>query len=484
MIMDNLLNKDFFPVNIGIEKFAQDLNEAGYRVMEKDWKPPYSGDPALAQMLADMADDDRGLGLRIKQANQQAVSRLLEAQPVLREIAPARDVLKDMHSHKILHAGPPVAWDQMCGPMQGSIVGGILYERLAETPEQAFELAGSGAFEFAPCHSLDAVGPMAGIITPRMPLMVIENTKHGTRAYASMNEGWGRTLRFGAYDPDVIARLDWMEQDLARLLNLALKQYPDGLDVKSMIARAVHMGDECHNRDIAASSLFFKEIAPVLVSISTDSAALNKVLQFLSQQEHFFLNIAMASCKASLLAAANIPFSSMVTAIGRNGVHVGIQVSGAGKKWFTAVGKVPQGLYFPGYSEADANPDLGDSAITETGGLGAFAMAGAPAIVRFVGGSPEDAIRFTQEMYSITLGENPGFTMPPLGFRGTPSGIDVRAVVQTSIAPVINTGIAHKQAGHGLVGAGVVRAPLEVFEQAARYLHAQWTANEGRDRDD
>jgi hypothetical protein len=275
-----------------------------------------------------------------------------------------------------------------------------------------------------------------------------------------------------------------MEKDLARLLNLALKQYPDGLDTKAMISRALHMGDECHNRDIAASSLFFKEIAPVLVRTSNDPSALEKVLQFLSQQEHFFLNIAMATCKASLLGAANIPFSTMVTAIGRNGVHVGIQVSGAGKKWFTALGKVPQGLYFPGYSEADANPDLGDSAITETGGLGAFAMAGAPAIVRFVGGSPQDAIRFTQEMYNITLSENPDFTMPPLDFRGTPSGIDVRAVVETSIAPVINTGIAHKKAGHGLVGAGVVRAPLEIFEKAARYLHGQWTEKAGEKSDE
>jgi hypothetical protein len=476
--MNNLLNNEFSPVNIGIDKFSQDLNDANFQVINKHWQPPYGGDPVLAQILADIGDDDRGLGLRIKKANQLAVGRLLEAQPVLREIAPARDVLNGMHPHKILHAGPPIPWGKMCGPMQGAIVGGIIYERLAFNFDEAFELAESGDIEFSPCHSLDAVGPMAGIITPRMPLMIIENLKHSTYAYASMNEGWGRTLRFGAYDPDVIARLDWMEQDLASLLNRALKQYPSGLDVKSIIARALHMGDECHNRDIAASSLFFKEIAPVLMRTSVGEPTLDKVIEFLSEQEHFFLNIAMASCKASTMAASNIPYSTMVTAIGRNGVQVGIQVSGAGEKWFTDFGEVPQGLFFPGYSEADANPDLGDSAITETGGLGAFAMAGAPAIVRFVGGSPQDAIRFTEEMYLITLGENPDYTLPPLDFRGTPSGIDVRPVVQTSIAPVINTGIAHKKAGHGLVGAGVVRAPLGIFEKAVRYLHLQWETNE------
>ena len=458
-------------INVGIEKFANDLDSAGYSVYIKNWRPPFGGDPEVARMLADLADDGQGLGLKVKSANQIAHKKLIEAQTVLRGIEPAHQVLDGMHEHMILHAGPPVSWENMCGSMKGAIIGGLIYEKLAKSADEALQLAESGQIDFVPCHSLGAVGPMAGIITPRMPLLIVENITHNTVGYASMNEGWGKTLRFGAYDENVIARLNWMEEELAPILNRALMTYPNGLNTKAIISRALHMGDECHNRDLAASSLFYKEITPVLARVATDPTILDRTLLFLSQQEHFFLNIAMASCKAILLSCNQVPYSTMVTAIGRNGVDVGIQVSGAGQKWFTSPGEVPQGLYFPGYSETDANPDLGDSAITETVGLGAFAMAGAPAIVRFVGGTPQDAIRYTEEMYRITLGEHTDFTIPALDFRGTPCGIDVRAVVETGIAPVINTGIAHKEAGHGLVGAGVVRAPLDVFVQALSYLH-------------
>lgn len=471
--MSDLLDGGFAVVNVGLKKFADDLRTADVPVIDLNWQPPYGGDPALARMLANLADDDRGLGAKIRAANQQAFTRLLEAQPVLRDIVPARDALRNMTDTTILHAGPPIEWDRMCGAMRGAVIGGLLYEELATTPAEAERLAASGSITFAPCHSRDAVGPMAGILTPRMPVMVVENVEHRTTAYASMNEGWGRTLRFGAYDGDVITRLRWMENVLAPSLRATI-HHLQGIDVKTIIARALHMGDECHNRDLAATTLFFKEITPAMVAVVEDHQALSSSLVFLHNQEHFFLNIAMAACKASLLAAHNIAYSTMVTAIARNGVNVGIQVSGTGDAWFSVPGEVPQGLYFPGYSEADANPDLGDSAITETAGIGAFAMAGAPAIVRFVGGTPADALRYTQEMYYITLGENPNYTLPPLDFRGTPTGIDVRAVLETGIAPVINTGIGHREAGHGLVGAGVVRAPLGTFDEALRHMHAAW----------
>lgn len=468
--MNDILQGDFSVINIGLNKFAKDLEGVGGSVMDKNWQPPHRGKPELASALAFLADDDRGLGQKIKRANETAFQRLTESQPILKAVVPAHTVLQGMSSHTFLHAGPPIAWEKMCGAMQGAVIGGILYEKLAGTAEEAEKLAASGEIEFAPCHSRDAVGPMAGVLTPSMPVLVVENTTHNTVGYATMNEGWGRTLRFGAYDNQVIQRLDWMRDELGPMINRAV-QNTGGINVKSFISRALHMGDECHNRDLAATALFYKEISPLLPQVSMEDAALERVLEFLSKHEHFFLNIAMAASKASLLAGHNIPYSTMVTAMARNGVEVGILMSGTGSRWFTGPAAIPKGLYFPGYSEKDAGPDLGDSAITETSGIGAFAMAGAPAIVRFVGGSPADAVAYTQEMYRITLGENPYFTIPTMDFRGTPTGMDARLIVETGITPVINTGIAHKNAGHGLAGAGVVRAPMEAFAGAVQYLY-------------
>lgn len=476
--MSDLFKSPITVLNIGLQKFYTDLADGGYSVINKNWKPVRGGDPILASKVADLADDDRGLGLKIKLANQEAFKRMTEAKPVLKGIDPAINVLRDMTPTTVLHAGPPIAWERMCGAMKGAIIGGLLYERLASDADEAAKLAESGRIEFAPCHSRDAVGPMAGILTAHMPVMIVENAVHGTRGYATMNEGWGRTLRFGAYDEEVIRRLDWMRETLAPALNDAIHE-KGGVNVQNLIARALHMGDECHNRDLAATSLFFKEIMPSLVRVCRDENQLESILAFLSPHEHFFLNICMAACKASMLAGHNIPQSTVITAMARNGVEVGLQMSGTGSQWFTSTAEVPEGLYFPGCTPRDAGPDLGDSAITETDGLGAFAMAGALAIVRFVGGTPADALHYTAQMKRITVGLHPQYTIPALDFTGTPAGIDARLVVESGIVPVINTGIAHKDAGHGLIGAGIVRAPFEAFVKAIEFAHAHFNEKNG-----
>lgn len=467
--MLDLLRPDLALINQGLAHFADGPIAHGARVVNVDWTPPGRGDPELARLVAELADDADGLGAKIAAANRLAFERLITADPVWVDVRPARDALADMTPTTILHAGPPIEWERMCGAMRGGIIGALLYEGLASTPEEAEQLAGSGQIQFAPCHLRNAVGPMAGIVSPSMPMMVVENKSGGTRAFATMNEGWGRTLRFGAYDEAVLQRLRWMETVLAPALREAVQKL-GGVNIKALTARALHMGDEAHNRDLAGTSLLFKDLAPALAECELPRADLAAVLNFLSRQEHFFLNVSMAACKAMLLAADNLPHSTLVTAIARNGVEVGIRVSGLGATWFTAPATVPHGLYFPGFSEADANPDLGDSAISETAGIGAFVMGAAPAIVQFVGGTPADARRYTEAMYRITLGENPHYTLPPLDFRGAPTGIDVRKVVETNVTPVINTGIAHKEPGHGLVGAGVVSAPPACFEAALRAI--------------
>jgi len=462
--MIELFREDLQVLNVGLASFAESIADAGGVVTHVEWTPPAQGDQSIGQDLARLVN----LPV-IEAANHKAFDAYLSAQPVLQDIGIAGEVLPNMGKRMVLHGGPPIAWERMCGPMQGAIIGAILYEGWAANLDEARALAASGDIPFEPCHHHDAVGPMAGIISPSMPVWIIVNTVHGNRAFCNMNEGLGKVLRFGAHSPDVIARLQWIEKVLGPTLQAGIRIL-GGLDLKPLMAQALHMGDEVHNRNVAASSLFLKRIIPALLKTSLSHTEISAAVDFVAGNDHFFLNISMAACKAMLDAAHNIPGSSLVTAMARNGVEFGIRVSGTGDRWFTTQAPVVDGLYFPGYTKADAAPDLGDSAITETAGVGGFAMAASPAIVKFVGGTSQDAIDNTTAMTHITLGRNGAFTLPPMNFAGSPAGIDVRKVVDTGIQPIINTGIAHREAGVGQIGAGITRAPLACFTQAVSAL--------------
>jgi len=447
-------------INVGLDSFAENLTSLGVPNVHLDWKPPANGDPKMIKILSILGEKEE----YIKRSNEQAVSRMLKARPKLVDIKPAEEAIPGFEPNLILHAGPPISWDRMCGPMRGAVIGALIYEGMADSPQKAEELAASGEIKFAPCHEYGAVGPMTGIISASMPVFVVENEAGENRAYSNMNEGLGKVLRFGAYSSDVIQRLQWMRDVLAPALSRALKEL-GGLDIATLTAKALQMGDECHNRNAAATSLFIKSILPALLKVC-EGRELREVVDFLVSNDHFYLNISMAACKTVLDAAHGIKGSTLVTAMCRNGVEFGIRVSGLGSEWFTAPAPQVKGLYFPGFSEKDANPDLGDSAITETCGLGGFAMAAAPAIVQFVGGTAGDAVTYTKEMYDITLASNPAYTIPLLDFQPTPMGIDLIKVVETGISPIINTGIAHREAGVGQVGAGLVKAPMECFTAA------------------
>ncbi|MEM5775884.1 MAG: DUF1116 domain-containing protein, partial [Anaerolineaceae bacterium] len=424
-------------------------------VTHLDWRPPAEGNHENGLNLARLINHPR-----IEEANQTAFSRFLEAQPVLRGVGMAVDTLPSLGKRTILHAGPPIGWQRMGGPMKGAIIGAILYEGWAATREEAEQYAAGGQITYAPCHHYGAVGPMAGVISPSMPVWIVENKVTGQKGYSNLNEGLGKVLRFGANDQTVLDRLKWMKTILAPALDAALNQLA-GIELRPLIAQALHMGDECHNRNTAASALLLKRLAPALLRIETPKDDIAAVFDFITGNDHFFLNISMAACKTMLDAAHGVEGSTLVTAMARNGVDFGIRVSGTGDTWFTAPAPMVEGLLFPGFTKEDAAPDLGDSAITETAGIGGFAMGGAPAIVQFVGGTPADAIAYTREMFHITMGINGGFTSPALNFSGLPAGIDARKVVDNSIQPVINTGIAHREAGVGQVGAGVTRAPMQ-----------------------
>lgn len=402
----------------------------------------------------------------IEAANREALRRMEEADPVLVDVCLAADVIPRLGRHMILHAGPPIVWPEMCGPLRGAIAGAVLYEGWAPDLEAAEALAAAGAIEFHPNHHFDAVGPMTGMTTMSMPLMVVENRRFGNRAYCALNEGLGKVMRFGANGPEVIERLRWLAGTLGPALGAALRQR-GGLKLKPLIARGLAMGDEMHQRNLACSSLFVREMAADLARAVSDNETLAQLFAFIGGNDQFFLNVAMAMGKAIMDPVKGIAGSTIVTAMSRNGTEFGIRVSGTGERWFTAPVEIPKGLYFPGFAAADGNPDIGDSAIVETIGLGGMAMAASPAVAGFVGaGSAADAFNTTRRMYEITVARNADWTLPTLDFAGTPMGIDIRKVLETGLAPVINTGIAHRQPGLGQVGAGIVRAPLACFEQA------------------
>jgi len=400
----------------------------------------------------------------IGSANRECIKRIQESTAVLVDIEIARDVVPGMGAHTVLHAGAPVTWDKMCGPMRGAVIGACMYEGWAKTPEEAVELAASGELDFDSTHHHAAIGPMSGIITPSMAVNVVRNDTYNIQTYSTLYMGVGKVLRHGAYDDEVMAKLAWMNRELAPLLKKAI-QRAGGIDIKNIISQSVQMGDELHNRNKASNPLFLVALVPHLIAVGASLEA-EKAAVFIDSAQHFVLNSVMAGCKAMLDGGHGIPESTIVTAIARNGSETGIRVSGLGNQWFTAPAPMVEGVYFPGYGPEDANPDLGDSAITETAGLGSFAMAGAPAVVQYIGGTPEFARETTMKMYEITAAEHETFKIPNLNFRGTPLGIDIRKVCETEITPVINTGIAHKNPGVGQIGAGLTSAPFECFSKA------------------
>ena len=466
--MNALFAQPLQVINVGLASFGANLQAAGGDAISLAWQPPASANPEAGLDLASLINDPR-----IAAANKLAFDRYLSAQPVLIDVQRADEAIPALAARKLLlHSGPPIAWADMCGPVKGAILGAVLYEGWASDLAAAEQLVASGAIHTEPCHHHNAVGPMAGIISPSMPLWVVENKTSQARTYCNFNEGLGKVLRFGANNVEVLERLHWMQNELAPALKAAI-QILGEVELKPLMAQALHMGDEVHNRNAAATGLFMKRLLPALLQTGLPLDLLQRVSSFMLSNDHFFLNLSMAACKAMLDAAAHVPFSSMVTVMARNGVNFGIRLSGTGDTWFQAPANAIDGLFFPGYGVADAAPDLGDSAITETAGVGGFAMASSPAIVKFVGGTPADATNNSRRMQAITLGGNPAFTLPALDFAPTAAGIDARKVADRNILPIINTGIAHKLAGVGQIGAGITTAPMPCFVDAIRALAKQ-----------
>jgi len=449
-------------VSVGVDLLAQAVEDQAAAVSRVDWRPPMPGtEDDLAAVALDPLHPD---------ADALALGRMLGVQALLVDVLPAHEAI-GLERGEFLHAGPPITWERASGPLRGALMGAAVLEGLVDTPEEAASLLEGGLHvHLEPCHHRRSVGPMAGVVTPSMWMFVLEDPSTGARTHCTLNEGLGKVLRYGAYAPEVVERLRWMGDVLGPLLQRAVRATPDPLDVTAILGQMLQMGDEAHNRNRAGTLMFLRDLAPAMVGSGADAADVAEALRFVGGNDHFFLNLAMPACKLALDAARGVPGSTMVVAMSRNGTDFGIQVSGTGDEWFTGPAQVADGLYLGDYGPDDANPDIGDSAITETAGLGGFAMATAPAIVRFVGGSVPDALATTRRMGEITLGENPRWSVPVLEFAGVPTGIDVSSVCRTGILPQINTGMAGRVAGVGQVGAGLVTPPAEIFPQALARL--------------
>ena len=456
----NLFESSLSVANIGLETFKDTLKSQHVPAIHLDWRPPAGGNAKLAALLSKLDTPE------VEAANKIAFDRINAAEPTLVDVKYAYEVIPGIDKLTIGHAGPPIAWNDMCGPLQGAVLGALVYEGNAQTLEEAEQLVLAGKVKFVSNHAMGAVGPMTGMITYSMPLWEVKNTTFGNVAYCTFNEGLGKVMRFGANGPEVIERLKWLETELAPALKGALA-LSGPISLKVIIAKALAMGDEMHQRNTGATSLFIREIMKYLVRVVDDKAKLTKITEFITGNDQFFLNLAMATGKAIMDPVKNIPNSTVVTTMSRNGTNFGIKISALGEQWFEAPVNNPKGLFFPGYTEADANPDIGDSAITETFGIGGFAMGSSPAVVRFVGASSiDEAIAYSKEMQDICVGLSPHYIIPTMNFIGTATGIDARKVVQTGSLPVINTGMAHKQPGIGQVGAGIVKAPYDCFAKA------------------
>ena len=456
---NRLFDQQLKVVNIGIELFSTTLSQQNVSNVHVSWRPPAGGNKAMAMILEKNAD-------KINEANDQVIKILDSGQPILTGVKLAHTVFAGMSRDTIMHSGPPIEWENMCGPMQGAVLGALRFEGLAKTDDEGLELIRANKVKFSPNHLHGAVGPMTGIITYNMPVFEVKNETYGNVAYSTINEGLGKVMRFGANDQEVIDRLTWFRDSLGPALDRAISLV-GGINLRVIMDQALAMGDEMHQRNMAASSLFARVICPLVAGLVIDDAEKAKITKFICANDQFFLNLAMTAGKAIADPAKGVKYSSIVTVMSRNGTDFGVKVSGTGEEWFVAAANMPEGLYFPGFGPDDANPDMGDSAIIEVIGLGGITMAASPSVVRFVGaGSQDDAIRFTQEMGEISHAKSSHFLIANMNFEGAPLGIDIRKVMETGIVPVINTGIAHKKPGIGQIGAGVVKAPLKCFEKA------------------
>jgi hypothetical protein len=402
--------------------------------------------------------------------NEIAYERIIASHPWLVGVLPAAEVIPRMRRNLILHASPPTTWAKMSDLMRGGMIGAAIYEGLARTPQDAVEKAESGEIVFAAAQDYGAMTGGVGSITASTPVMVVEDRSNGNRSVHFLMEGLGKTLVSGAYDDSVLDRLRWFRDDFGPALDQAIRAL-GGIDLREIMVEALTRGDELHNRNRAANSIFVNRIAMAFIDVRPAPEEHKKILGFLDDNVQFFVSAVLPAAELMTRAAHGIPGCSMLTAVGGNGAECGIKVSALGDRWFAGKGDVPKGVLQPGFGIADVAPGCGDSFLIECAGLGASVLPAAPALAPVIGASLDDAQAFAENAYRLSLGEHPHYKIPALGFRGAPVGVDVCKVVETRALPIVDIMMCHRAPGIGLVGMGLVSPPMQCFEDAVRALN-------------
>lgn len=468
-----LFQSELRVISAGVGGFPEALRRQAVPVLDLDWRPPADGDAGLVAILTALATSGE-LAQQIEAANQETLRRIVEGNPQIVDVAPAGEAI-GLPAHTVLHAGPPIEWARMCGPQRRAVLGAIQFEGWAEDAAAAEALVASGRVRLSPNHAFGAVGPMTGVISPAMPVLVARNETFGNYAYSTFNEGRGNTLWFGICDQGTLQRLAWIRDTLGPAMRAAIRCHGP-LNVFDIVAQGLQMGDECHARSAACTALLVKRLSASMLDGGVAPRAVAEVLRYADNNNHTFLNFTMAGVKATMDAAHGVPHSTVVTAMARNGVDFMLRVGGLGNHWLLApVSPMDEAVYYTGYSVRDAAGDIGDSAIIETCGLGGMAIAGAPTVAPFVGGRLADEVAAVERLALVALGRHPRFSLPPMDNQTTPVGLDVRRIVETRIVPFITTGVLHEQSPTvGQIGTGVARAPIGIFDQALVALAQSW----------
>jgi hypothetical protein len=450
-------------VNVGLPTFADAIEGQGAPVIDVDWRPPARGDRDVVRALELLWGVH---GSEVAGANEEVVRRIEAAHPRAVTVAPAREMLPVLASGRVLlHSGTAIEWERICDPQRRALAAACVFEGWAQSVDGARSLLASGEVALAPGNEHGHVGPMTGVCSPSMPVWVVLDEASGARAYATFNEGPGRTLWFGVGDDESIERLRFFRDELGPLMaKLLVREGP--IDIFALTAHGLQMGDELHMRSQATGNLLIRNLAPGFAALGGERSA-----RFLAGNHHFFLTLTMAAAKCASLAGAGLRGSSVVNLITRNGTDMALQIAGLPGRWFKApAAPVQDALLREGYADSDAALDIGDSAVIECIGLGGMAVAAAPAVAAFFGGGAADAIARTELMSQITVGRSRRFTIPALDFAGTPLGIDARLAAELEITPQITTGVLHASSGAGQIGAGVAHQPIGPFRAAVLAL--------------
>lgn len=460
-------------ISAGVAEFAGALRQQSTPVIELDWQPPAGGDSDLVETLKQLYDQE--LVERIDAANQETLRRIQNSNPQVIDVAPAAEAMA--LSRTILHAGPPISWERMCGPQKRGVLGAIRFEGWAADEVGAEALIKNGQVSLSPCHRYNAVGAMTGIISPSMPVLVVRDESFGNTSYTTLNEGRGNTLWFGIADEGALERLRWIQAELGPAMKAAIKQHGP-LNVFDIVAQGLQMGDECHARHAACTALLVKTLAPAMLEAGVAGKTVADIIRFMDDNSHFFLSFTIAAVKATMDAAHGVPYSTVITAMSRNGIDFMIRVGGLSNRWLVGpVSPMDEAVYYTGYGLDDAAGDIGDSAIIETCGLGGMAIASAPTVAPFVGGTLAAEIATVRAFETIALGHHEKFRLPPMDSANSPLGLDLRKIVETRIVPFITTGVLHETSPTvGQIGTGIARAPIEVFDKALVALAHHWGA--------